>query len=170
MLRGPTCAPAPHASLDAQTSQGSYDYGTADFGASLCRELTSLNLSLCLFNLLLPCWPLDGGRICADVLLLRRLPAERAAEIVVKCSCVVIAALAGWALFLFIDGSLGFALTVLMTCWLGFQTWQLHVLVRAGRVQNHPLFGNVSAPASGGAGGPPSPLPAQSATVVAQRA
>ena len=48
-----------------------------------------------LFNLLLPCYPLDGGRILADALLLRGLTASRAAQIVVKVS-VPVTRIAKW--------------------------------------------------------------------------
>lgn len=126
------------------------------FGALLCTELLALNVTMFVFNLLLPCWPLDGGRILADLLLLRKLPPERAAVVLIRCSCVIIGLLSMYALFLFVAGSLGFAMTVVMVCWLGFQTWQLHLLVQAGRTNTHPLFGDVDVDRSSR---PPPPPP-----------
>lgn len=130
------------------------------FGKLLCTENLALNATMFFFNLLLPCWPLDGGRILADLLLLRKLPPEHAAVVLVRCSCVVIGLISIYALFLFVAGGTGFAMAVVMVCWLGFQvcivrvTWpcsQAHV---GSNATNIPLLRRLHADEAAAHAGP----------------
>ena len=61
---------------------------TGDFFADLCRDAIVLNLLLFLFNLCVPAYPLDGGRILSAGLLLAGVPVHAAANITVIASGV----------------------------------------------------------------------------------
>jgi hypothetical protein len=55
-----------------------------------------MNLGLFCFNLFVPAYPLDGGRLLADGLLLAGLPAAKAAWVTVSLArCPLLAALPG---------------------------------------------------------------------------
>ena len=55
-----------------------------------------LNISLMIFNLLLPAYPLDGGRILVDLLLLCRVPVKPAAVVTVALAICVALLLIVW--------------------------------------------------------------------------
>ena len=55
-----------------------------------------LNISLMIFNLLLPAYPLDGGRILVDLLLLCRVPVKPAAVVTVALAICVAVLLIVW--------------------------------------------------------------------------
>lgn len=57
-----------------------------------------LNLWLMTFNLCLPAYPLDGGRIFADLLLLCRVPVRTAAIITVAVAVAIAAGLVAWGI------------------------------------------------------------------------
>jgi Zn-dependent protease len=57
-----------------------------------------LNLYLMVFNLLLPAYPLDGGRIFADLLILCGVPIRTAAIITVAVAVVFAGGLIAWGI------------------------------------------------------------------------
>ena len=57
-----------------------------------------LNLWLMAFNLCLPAYPLDGGRIFADLLLLCGVPVRTAAIITVALAVAIAAGLIAWGI------------------------------------------------------------------------
>ena len=60
--------------------------------------LVQLNLYLMAFNLCLPAYPLDGGRILADALLLCRVPVRIAAYVTAALAVAIAAGLIAWGL------------------------------------------------------------------------
>lgn len=123
------------------------------FGASLLWQAFLLHTQLLAFNLLLPVYPLDGGRILIDALLMRGLTADRAAYIAVRVSSALLAALIVFALW-FTFTSVGGVVFLFVAAWMAIQVHGLHRLQQAGLAHLHPLF----ASASGGAE-PASPPP-----------
>lgn len=89
------------------------------------------------FNLLLPAYPLDGGRILADLLLSCGVP-SRAAAIVTLCVATPI------ALGIVLYGVYTVAImTIAVGVWVLFQNFNLAMLVRNGQVEQHPSFRGV---------------------------
>jgi Zn-dependent protease len=60
--------------------------------------LSQLNLYIMAFNLLLPAYPLDGGRILADLLLLCGVNARTTAIITVVLAVAIAGALIAWGI------------------------------------------------------------------------
>lgn len=124
----------------------------SNFGGAVCYLTLLLNASMALFNLCLPCYPLDGGRILADALLARGLSPTRAAGVLVRISALVALGLLAYAAFLLVEqagtGQASVPAHALVLCalvaWMGAQTYSLHALQRDGRAHMHPLFASAA--------------------------
>lgn len=128
---------------------------TSGFCTILFAYSVWLNIALMAFNLLLPCYPLDGGRIFANSLLLCGVPPQTAAYIVCVFAFLIAGALTGWGLWNIREsGTYNDIITVLIGMWILLSTFQLFRLTRAGEVRRHPLFNQpaLSSAASGGGG------------------
>lgn len=92
-----------------------------------------LNLILALFNLLIPAYPLDGGKILLS-LLTARYGRARAAGLTAFIAIPIGVAMAvyGFARANLLLGLLGI--------WVLFEAWQLRRLVKLGAVDYHPAF------------------------------
>lgn len=96
-----------------------------------------MNISLFAFNLLVPAYPLDGGRIFVDMLLTCGVPPVTTAKLTVGVAAPI-------ALGIVIFGGVTFqVVTILVGLWILFSTFQLFDCVRKGEVQNHPMFADV---------------------------
>jgi Zn-dependent protease len=93
-----------------------------------------LNLYLGLFNLLIPAYPLDGGRVLFSFLTVR-IGRQRAAQICAYLAMPIGILLAAWG-FAKKEFTLGF-----IGIWVFIQAWQLHQLVKRGELDLHPGFG-----------------------------
>jgi Zn-dependent protease len=93
-----------------------------------------LNLYLGLFNLLVPAYPLDGGRVLF-AFLTTRIGRQRAAGVCAMLSMPIGILMAAWG-FAKRDFTLGF-----IGIWVLLQGWQLHQLVKTGNLDAHPGFG-----------------------------
>src|SRR5882672_7305703 len=103
------------------------------FWPNLMLGLFRLQLVLLFFNLLVPAYPLDGGRILTNLLLMR-YGRDQAAKVTTFFSIPIGIAILIWGFqardFLF--GLLG--------VWILFEAWQIRKLVAAGQVDAHPMF------------------------------
>lgn len=146
--------PVYHAVYDSWHISLSIPQPSDHFGLAVVAGACQLNIALAAFNLLLPAYPLDGGRIFADLMLLAGVSPERAAKatagVATLGGAVVIGLGIWWRSFL----------TIAVGIWMLYSTLQLWVAIRAGAVGQHPLF-SYDANASGtGTGGGGTQLPA----------
>lgn len=120
---------------------------------AVCVGAIYMNISLFAFNLLVPAYPLDGGRLLADGLL--------AAGVAPRTAAIVTAAVAaplGAAVLVY--GIIVFQMvTILVAAFILFATFQLVMAIRNDTLQQHPLFSDSSSSSSGfgdgGLGGGP---------------
>jgi Zn-dependent protease len=100
----------------------------------LLLHAARLNLYLGLFNLLVPAYPLDGGRVLFAFLTVR-VGRQRAAAICAYLAMPIGILMAAWG-FAKSEFTLGF-----IGIWVFIQAWQLHQLVKTGNLDMHPGFG-----------------------------
>lgn len=108
----------------------------AHFWANLAVGILKLQVVLFLFNLLVPAYPLDGGRILANLLVMRH-GRERAAVLLSYVSMPVGMVLLLWGL---LQGNFLLAFTGV---WVVFESLQIRRLARLGEVHAHPMFAEV---------------------------
>ena len=119
-----------------------------------------LNLSLFLFNLLVPAFPLDGGRILADALLLKGLEVTRAAQITATVAVAVAGGIFLYG-FIFFD-----VFGIMVAVYVVLQAVQLFQFIQHGLVHLHPLFFHAAQTQQRMlAGHPPQPQPQRQSTV-----
>ncbi len=85
----------------------------------LCLAALKLQLSLLVFNLLSPAYPLDGGRIVVDLLSMRGVGVERAAHVTAALSILTGAGICIYAL------AVGSWFTLPVGVWVLLQAWEL---------------------------------------------
>lgn len=93
-----------------------------------------INLILGLFNLCVPAYPLDGGRILYSFLT-QRMDRAAAATITARVAILVGAVLTAWG---FAQGDLTL---LLIGIWVLIEGFQILRLVRMGEMEAHPAFG-----------------------------
>jgi Zn-dependent protease len=93
-----------------------------------------IQILLLAFNLLVPAYPLDGGRILVNLLLLR-YGRSQAALVTTFVSIPIGVAILVWG-FLQRDFMIGF-----LGVWVLFEAWQIRKLVAMGEIDAHPMFG-----------------------------
>lgn len=127
-------------------------YLDTHFVALLCVAMLNNNIAMLLFNLLVPCFPLDCSRILASALLLCGLEPGKAAQVIVGCSVFVLLCIIGLSIWSYLSGMVTASLNLFLALWLGFQTWRLHQSRLQGNLGNDPLFSAISSPATTAAG------------------
>ncbi len=95
--------------------------------------LLKLQMVLFFFNLLVPAYPLDGGRILTNFLLMR-YGRDRAAIVTTYFSIPIGIAITIWG-FLQRDFMFG-----LMGLWVLYEAWQIRRLAAMGEIEAHPMF------------------------------
>lgn len=111
-----------------------------NFGSLICIAMLNTNLVMLLFNLLVPCFPLDCSRILASILLLRGMEPGNAAKVIVICSVIALAAVAFLSVWSSLTGHSSSSFNVVMAVWLALQTWKLHQARVTGQLAFYPLF------------------------------
>jgi stage IV sporulation protein FB len=96
-----------------------------------------MNVYLALFNLLLPAYPLDGGRVLFAFLTLRH-GRRRAAELTSMIAIPIGVALAVWGV------AKSELYLVLIGAWVLIESFQLRWLIKVGELDAHPGFGQIS--------------------------
>ena len=116
----------------------------AHFAWSLFVILVGLQIGLFVFNLLIPCYPLDGGRIFVDAMLIRGFSAPHAAKVITVVSIVICCALLGYGLWAAATGDALAALLIMTAVWMLYQTVMLAYLLsyHPHLLLYHPLFCN----------------------------
>ena len=100
----------------------------------LCVQALWLNISLMLFNLFIPCYPLDGGRIFAASLQLMKVRVDIAAKI---CAFVSLVCALGIGLYGFLYNEI---IAMFIGFWCAQESYNLYVHTKEERLQEHQLF------------------------------
>jgi Zn-dependent protease len=103
------------------------------FWSNFAVGFFKLQIVLFFFNLLVPAYPLDGGRILTNLLLMR-YGRDQAATVITYFSIPIGIAILIWG-FLQRDFLFG-----LLGIWMLFEAWQIRRLVAAGQIDAHPMF------------------------------
>ncbi len=103
------------------------------FFANLSLGLLKMQLVLLLFNLFVPAYPLDGGRILTNLLLMR-YGRNRAAIVMTFFSIPIGIAILLWS-YQKRDFMFG-----LFGIWILSEAWQIRKLAAAGQIEAHPMF------------------------------
>ncbi|GMH35987.1 hypothetical protein BSKO_03855 [Bryopsis sp. KO-2023] len=105
-----------------------------DFWNALLAFFIVTNIVLMLFNLFVPAFPLDGGRLVADTLLMWGVSDDLTAKIMVGLSVPMGAGVVIWGIVEFSP------VTILVGLWILYSSWGLISALRNGTVSEHPLF------------------------------
>ena len=116
--------------------------GPQGFFSTICEQSILLNILLMWFNLFLPIYPLDGGRIMTSTMLLMGVALNKAALLTMLITMFVSLVLFIMSIISFIDGigisgTFGFLLSIFAT----LQSYQLYFMITGGRLREHKLFG-----------------------------
>jgi len=105
------------------------------FMQNLFLEGFRIQVLLCVFNLFIPLYPLDGGVIFLTMLMhYCKVSAEMTAKVSLVLSTLILLTMLGLAFW-----SMDY-LSILVCTWLGFQVFQLYRHIKDGKVNEHPLF------------------------------
>jgi hypothetical protein len=116
--------------------------GPQGFFSTVCEQSILLNILLMWFNLFLPIYPLDGGRIMTSTMLLMGVALNKSALLTLLITILVSSVLFVMSIISFIDGlgvsgTFGFLVSIFAVV----QCYQLYFMIIGGRLREHPLFG-----------------------------
>mmetsp|Transcript_44963 Transcript_44963/g.66166 ORF Transcript_44963/g.66166 Transcript_44963/m.66166 type:complete len:308 (+) Transcript_44963:210-1133(+) len=116
--------------------------GAIGFFSTLFAQGFFLNVELLVFNLLIPAYPLDGGRCMASILIMCGVEIKRAAMATSFTAIVISSVLAVWgAVSTFVYDNTGGIFLVFVGLYIFAASKLLLDLARQDRLQEHPLFG-----------------------------
>ena len=104
------------------------------FFANLCREAIVINVALFAFNLCVPAYPLDGGRIFCASLLLCGVGVSTAATVTVYVSGALALLIVALGVYLYN------VMSIFVGAWVGAKAYELHRVNQQGRLDLHPVF------------------------------
>ena len=113
------------------------------FFSTLFEQSCLLNIFLLWFNIFIPAYPLDGGRlITSSILSLTGVALIKTALLTCFVTFFASLALFAWSIASFIDGvgTTG-AFTFLVALYLTVNSYELYASILDGRLRTHPLFG-----------------------------
>eukprot|EP01061_Rhynchopus_euleeides_P014310 TRINITY_DN24833_c0_g1_i1.p1 TRINITY_DN24833_c0_g1~~TRINITY_DN24833_c0_g1_i1.p1 ORF type:complete len:312 (+),score=101.45 TRINITY_DN24833_c0_g1_i1:135-938(+) len=111
------------------------------FWTNFCVEVQFMQLFLFFFNLFVPAYPLDGGRLLV-ILLTNCCTPEQTATITIVVCIICCTGIAGYTLYLVIDsGCIScYVMNFVVTAWILYQTYNVYLYLKAGTITNHPFF------------------------------
>lgn len=117
--------------------------GPAGFFQVLAGEAVWLNIILCGFNLCIPAYPLDGGRVYAAGLMLKlKMEPMKAASVTAMTAFVIASAMVGFGIVRIFNGGAGFSLYLaLVGLYVWGESYELYKAVKSNDLKNHPIFG-----------------------------
>jgi len=106
----------------------------------IAMQAIYMNFLLFAFNLFLPVFPMDGGRLLVNVLMTLGMQPETTA----KTSCVIggafLAGMGGYGIMLLIGEDQWGVMWIMIAVWLGIQLMEIWRAVQEGRIEEHPSF------------------------------
>lgn len=117
--------------------------GAAGFFEILSAQAVWLNLYLLAFNLFLPAYPLDGGRIyAASLILVFKMKSQTAAKVTAMTAMIIAFCMIGYAIVTFLSRTAGSGLLLgLVGVFVFFQSWELWTAAKRNDLNDHPIFG-----------------------------
>lgn len=119
----------------------SFAKSASTFFYALATYTLWLNVYMCAFNLLVPCFPLDCSQILCSYMILRGKSPMDTARLITAISVPFVAVLLFWGAWTFVATGSG-ALTVFLAVWMAHQTYNLAMAAKEGNLTDHPLFRN----------------------------
>jgi Zn-dependent protease len=121
----------------------SYVSPEGSFVDMICVHALWLNISLMMFNLFIPCYPLDGGRIFASSLQLMKVRVDIAAKI---CAFVSLACAFGIGLYGFFYNEI---IAMFIAFWCAQESYNLYLHTKENRLAEHQLFNKYAVESDG---------------------
>lgn len=117
--------------------------GAAGFFEILAAQGLYLNIILLCFNLFIPAYPLDGGRIYAAILILVfKMKSQLAARVTAVTAMLLSAVMIAYAIVRWFQGTGGsFLLLGLVGVYVFYQGHELWTAARRDELGGHPIFG-----------------------------
>lgn len=115
--------------------------GFNEFFLSICEQCVWMNIVLFSFNLLIPAYPLDGGRCLASSLIMCGVSVKRAAYITSISSMLIATGMSLLGLFIIaLNKDPNGIFFALVAAYIFSQGISLYKLTKVGRHKEHPIF------------------------------
>lgn len=117
--------------------------GAAGFMEILSAQALWLNIVLLCFNLFLPAYPLDGGRIyAASLILVFKMKSIAAAKVTAITAMLISAGMVLYSIYTFLARTAGSGLLLgLVGVFVFYQSFELWNSAKRNDLANHPIFG-----------------------------
>lgn len=112
------------------------------FFSTLFEQSCLLNILLLWFNVFLPMYPLDGGRVMTSAMLMIGMALNKTALVTCFVSLLESVALLAWSIASFVDGvgTTGIV-SFLIAIFVIMNSYKLYSMILNGQLREHPLFG-----------------------------